>query len=197
MVCGADRSCTARAPLVYSALSRWAAGGCAAAGVDARLFIDDDRQNSRHKLHHHRASVAWLVLTDEENLSATSGRATRCPGSAIIRYNVAALPGAACEDGFGCRPLGSSAKRLKVRDITFERMLLLDEQTPRRHNRSDAPGVVSHGDSGTVTTRPMPPRRRRTARRQGTTSYAQAHPHAVNGTAMRAERQCWAPRSVV
>ncbi len=117
------RDCTARAPALglTGAVSRWAL-------VDAPLAWTRPRDGQEQRAHCHLPlSVLGSCAADWDD--ATSGGATpRWPSDHQV-HNVAALPGAAyCRDDW-LRPLGSGGG-CRVRDITFEQMLLLDRQTP-------------------------------------------------------------------
>ncbi|NKE25870.1 type I polyketide synthase, partial [Mycobacterium tuberculosis] len=171
------------------------------AWTHARLFIDDDGQEQRAQgactITVHPLLGSHVRLTEEPERHVWQGDV----GTSVLSWlsdhqvhNVAALPGAAyCEMALAAAAevFGEAAE---VRDITFEQMLLLDEQTPIDAVASiDAPGVVNF----TVeTNRDGETTRHATAALRAAeddcpppgydiTALLQAHPHAVNGTAMR------------
>ncbi len=193
----------AGAALDYSALypAGWLVDAPLPAWTHARLFIDDDGQEQRAQgactITVHPLLGSHVRLTEEPERHVWQGDV----GTSVLSWlsdhqvhNVAALPGAAyCEMALAAAAevFGEAAE---VRDITFEQMLLLDEQTPIDAVASiDAPGVVNF----TVeTNRDGETTRHATAALRAAeddcpppgydiTALLQAHPHAVNGTAMR------------
>lgn len=121
------------------------------AWTHARLFIDDDGQEQRAQgactITVHPLLGSHVRLTEEPERHVWQGDV----GTSVLSWlsdhqvhNVAALPGAAyCEMALAAAA-GVFGEAAEVRDITFEQMLLLDEQTPIDAVASiDAPGVVN------------------------------------------------------